>query len=67
MFTVKEIEVFEIADEMALPADGENAQMGAYSKRWREIPADAFSRQPLHPGGAQAAPAGNIASGRGRR
>jgi hypothetical protein len=35
-FTVKGIEVFEIADSMALPADSENARMDVYSERARD-------------------------------
>jgi hypothetical protein len=34
-FTVKEIEVFTIADSTTFPADLKNARMGVHSKRWR--------------------------------
>jgi hypothetical protein len=63
-FTVKEIEVFEIADQTALPAIARSARMGIYFKRSSETQADTFWRQPLRARSARTAHAG--ASGRQR-
>jgi hypothetical protein len=53
---VKEIEVFEITDYPALPADRQTCAMDVYSTRWREMQAGAISMQPLRAGLTRADP-----------